>query len=167
MLLVLAPALVRIEIIHLGRNPITSQGWEFFKNCFTDESTVGGEATLKHLSINMLTESGNTASGSVKYIHPVGMEHLSYVLPYLEEVDLSGQNEVGQEGWAHLADGLKTAHERGKAIKLRVLKLEGCKIKEETRLMLEDAVTKSQPTMRVDFGRLDQVDNGKKGVCCF
>ena len=166
-LLILAPALVRIEMIHLGRNPITSQGWEFFKNCFTDESSVGGEAKLQHLSINLLTESGNTASGSVKYIHPVGMEHLSHVLPYLEEVDLSGQSEVGPEGWAHLAAGLTTAHERGKAINLRLLKLEGCKIREETRMMLEDAVSKNQPSMRVDFGRLDEVDNGKKGVCCF
>jgi hypothetical protein len=59
-------------MVHLGRNPITSQGWEFFKNCFTDESTVGGEASLTHLSVNMLTESGSPASGSVKYIHPPG-----------------------------------------------------------------------------------------------
>ena len=130
---VLAPALVRIEMVHLGRNPITSQGWEFFKNCFTDESTIGGEASLTRLSINMLTESGASASGSVKYIHSNGMEHLSYILPYLEEVDLSGQFEVGPEGWAYLAEGLKIAHEKGKAIKLKLLKLEACKIREEIR----------------------------------
>jgi hypothetical protein len=39
----------------------------------------------------MLTESGSPASGSVKYIHTQGMEHLSHVLPFLEEVDLSGK----------------------------------------------------------------------------
>ena len=153
-------------MVHLGRNQITSQGWEFFKNCFTDESMVGGEASITHLSINMLNESGSPASGSVKYIHPQGMEHLSHVLPYLEEVDLSGQFEVGIEGWIYLAEGLKSAHEKGKAIKLRMLKLEGCKIKEDARLMLEDAVTKTQPTMKIDFGPIDVADAAKKRAFC-
>jgi hypothetical protein len=94
------------------------------------------------------------------------MEHLGQVLPFLEEVDLSGQSEVGTEGWIYLADGLKSAHEKGKAIKLRHLKLEGCKIKEDARLMLEDAVTKTQPTMRVDFGPIDDIDLAKKRVFC-
>jgi hypothetical protein len=75
---------------------------------------------------------------------------------------------VGTEGWIYLADGLKTAHDKGRAIKLRSLKLEGCKIKEDARLMLEDAVMKTQPTMRIDFGPLDEADDGKKlkVFCC-
>jgi len=32
--------------------------------------------------------------------------------------------------------------------------------------MLEDAVMKSQPNMRIDFGILDDVDHGKKHVFC-
>ena len=153
-------------MVHLGRNPITSQGWEFFKNCFTDESTIGGEATLTHLSVNMLTESGSPASGSVKYIHTQGMDHLSQVLPLLEEADLSGQSEVGTEGWIYLAEGLKAAHEKNKPIKLRTLKLEGCKIKDDVKQMLEDTAAKTQPNLRIDFGPIDVADAAKKRAFC-
>jgi hypothetical protein len=65
-----------------------------------------------------------------------------------------------------LSYALLSAHEKGKAIRLRLLKLEGCKIREETRALLEDAVVKSQPNMRIDFGLIDEIDSGKKRVCC-
>jgi hypothetical protein len=49
----------------------------------------------------MLTESGSPASGgSIKFIHPHGMEHLGHVLPYLEEVSCS------DGGHRYFCDGL-------------------------------------------------------------
>ena len=166
-LLVLAPALIRIKMVHLGRNPISSQGWEAFKNCHMDETSIGGHSAITHLSLNMLTDSGEgVRSGSSKYLHASGMEHLAYVLPHLEEVDLSGQHEVGTEGWATLAAGLRLALEKNQIIKLRALKLASCKIKEETKKMLEDTAHNCNPSLKIDFGHDETDTKRKRAICC-
>ena len=101
---ILSPALVRIKKVNLGRNPITAQGWQFFKNQFKDALTVG-EVGLTHLSLNAISDSGSGGGSSSKMIlHSAGMGQLATILPMLEEVDLSGQTEIGVEGWNNICD---------------------------------------------------------------
>ncbi len=85
----------------------------------------------------------------------------------MEEVDLSGQQEVGAEGWTVFANVLLLAHEKASfPIKLRSLKLASCKIKKETREMLEDTFAKCHSSTKLEFGKEDDSSkSGKRWFC--
>ncbi len=185
---ILSPALVKIRAVHLGRNPITVNGWEVFKNALVDEiSASGGLSSLTHLSLNTLNSDKSTMGsiGSSKFLHAPAMEHLGhiilrcvwwawiagsvndidYLIYRLEEVDLSGQQEVGADGWTVMANVVLLAHDKGNfQIKLKSLKLASCKIKNETKEMLEDTFAKCHSSSRLDFGL--EVDSSKRFQLC-
>ncbi len=52
-------------------------------------------------------------------LHNASMEALSQMLPRMEEVDLSGQTEVGPEGWTSLCNGLRICNDRRGGVNLR------------------------------------------------
>lgn len=164
-LAILAPALVTVKMVHLGRNPITFNGWETFKNFFLDEdAAVGGGqggAGLTHLSLNAITD-GSGVTGGKLLLHAPGMEHLSKILPRLEEVDLSGQCEVGADGWASFCTALKVAREKDLSIKLHRLTMKSCNLKDVSREMIEDAVAKYLPSLKIDFGEENDQKAGSK-----
>ncbi len=103
-LCLLSPALVRIKMVHLGRNPISQQGWQTFRNSFMDATSVH-EAALTHLSLRAAENApaqsaqqqrhtgsiGSTTTSSVAVsakllLHAPGAESLAPMLPRLEEV---------------------------------------------------------------------------------
>ena len=155
----LAPALVRVKKVHLARNPITAQGWKTLKNAFFDASAVQ-DAALTHFSLNAMSENPGG-----RLLHAPGMDQLSAVFPLLEAVDLSGQCELGADGWASLCNGLKltaeNAEDRG-GIKLRRLTVAQCRLKGLSRTMLEDCAAKcvADNGMAVDGGDIE-IDFGK------
>ena len=148
---ILAPTLVRIKKISLGRNPITAAGWQNFKNCYLDAASVH-EAALTHLWVS--SAMGDLGSGKAM-LHGPGAIQIASMLPMLEEADLSGQPEVGNDGWAGICNELRKALEAeekhvssgGSAqsgpLKLRLLRVGGCRLKEETKKRLEDFFVKS------------------------
>ena len=114
-----------------------------------------GGAGLTHLSLNSLTEgshgivysSGLGVGKSTRnsfLLHPAGMEHLAKVLPRLEEADLSGQCEIGFEGWAFFIKSLQQTQEQGLKINLRKLTLRCCKMKEDTKYTIGKEITEIQ-----------------------
>ena len=120
---------------------------------------VPGGAALTHLSLNSLTDSSHGAGhSSVKstrnnlLLHPAGMQHLSKVLPRLEEADLSGQYEIGLDGWGFFIQSLKQCQDEGIEIKLKKLSLRCCKMKEETKSLLIDGTNIYHSTLEIDFG---------------
>ena len=165
---ILGPALVRIKTVRLGRNPITHQGWQYFKNCFVDAASCH-EVALTHLSVSAAGDSG------ARLMHAATMDHLApHVFPFLEELDLSGQCELGAEGWTALCNGIRMAAENGD-LKLKSLVLERCKIKAEGREMLEDIMDKqSISNLKVEYlgGVEDDVEGKRRrsrlrrAICC-
>ena len=117
----LAKALVKIKTVHLGLNPITNQGWQYLKEALNEPNN------LTYLSLNIQNKVF-TSNFSSRFLHENAMENFSQVLLMVEEVDLSGQTEIGQEGWETLIQSLKTnAHK----VKLKSLKLVNCKVKSD------------------------------------
>ena len=202
-------------MVHLGRNPITTKGWEEFKNHFLDEDAATGAgqgtnakiiyfkhnifiisysmlafsslflflllggAALTHLSLNSLTDSspgaGHLANKSTRnnlLLHPTGMQHLSKILPRLEEVDLSGQCDIGLDGWGFFIQSLKQCKEQGISLKLKKLRLRGCKMKEETKSLLLEGTSIYHSNLEIDFGEEvdDVVEKGRvswlKAIIC-
>lgn len=172
---ILAPALVRIKKISLGRNPITVAGWQNFKNCYVDAASVH-DAALTHLWVS--SAMGDPGSGKT-LLHGPGALQIASMLPLLEEADLSGQPEIGNDGWAGICDELRKALEAeekhvssgGSALsfaqsgplKLRLLKVGGCRLKDETKKMLEDFSSKCE--LKVDFGQ--EEEDGRRRKKCF
>ena len=96
-------------------------------------------------------------------------------------MDLSGQPEIGGEGWAGICDELRKATEADTQqkmgektsskdnlsspsnLKLRLLKVGGCRLKEETVRRLEEFASKSE--LKVDFGQ-EKEERRKKCFCC-
>jgi len=122
-----------------------------------------GGAALTHLSLNAITEGSHgtgysSALGVVKstrnnlLLHSTGMQHLSKVLPRLEEADFSGQCEIGLEGWGFFIQSLKKCQDDGIQRKLKKLRLHGCKMKEETRALLIDGTNIYHSSLEIDFG---------------
>ena len=118
--------------------------------------------------MNSLTDGAHGASyssglGVVKstrnnlLLHPLGMEHLSKVLPRLEEADLSGQCEIGIEGWGFFIQSLKQAREQGIKINLKKLTLRCCKMKEETKSVLLEGTNIYHSNLEICFG--EELDN--------
>ena len=119
-----------------------------------------GGAALTHLSLNSLTDSSQGAGhSSVKsarkdlLLHPSGMQHLSKILPRLEEADLSGQSEIGLDGWGFFIQSLKQCQDEGIQVKLKTLRLRHCKMKEETKSLLIDGTNIYHSTLEIDFGQ--------------
>lgn len=108
--------------------------------------------------------------GSGRFLHWQAMEQLGGVLPYLEEADLSGQVEMGAEGWTALGNALKMgmAPNNDKTMTLKKLVLAQCKVREMSKNMLEDNANKCG--VRIDFGKSEVDGNGKnklkKVLCC-
>lgn len=150
--------------VSLGRNPITAAGWLNFKNCFVDAASVH-EVCLTHLSVSAL---GDT---SKMQLHSAGAVQLASILPKLEEVDLTGQYEVGVDGWAGVCNELRKAVESS-TVRLRLLRVGRCRIKEETRAVLDETVAKSASQhggFKVDYGKEEDEKNGRRGkkcLCC-
>ena len=90
-------------------------------------------------------------------LHPTGMQHLSKVLPRLEEADLSGQCELGLDGWGYFIQSLKQHKEQGIPHKLKKLSLRCCKFKEETKSRLVEGINIYHPHLEIDFG--DEQEN--------
>ena len=120
------------------------------------------------MSLNSLTDSTHgtgysSALGVGKstrnnlLLHPLGMEHLSKILPRLEEADFSGQCEIGIEGWGFFIKGLKQAVEQGMQINLKKLTLRYCKMKEETKSVLLEGINKYHSNLDIEFG--EELDN--------
>ncbi|TRY73782.1 hypothetical protein TCAL_16897 [Tigriopus californicus] len=165
-LTILAPALVKVKFVRIGRNPITPQGWLHFKNTFLDALNAN-ESLLTHLSLNAVIDSGTPNSS--KLVHSAGMLHLSLLIPYLEEVDLSGQVEVGADGWMQLAQGMKAVYDKYPqgVVKTRSIRLENCKIPTNTRNFMIEHIAKCQlpHPIKMEFGK--DTANERKGKCCF
>ena len=81
------------------------------------------------------------------------MQHLSKVLPRLEEADLSGQYEIGLDGWGFFIQSLKQCQDEGIQVKLKTLRLRHCKMKEETKSLLIDGTNIYHSTLEIDFGQ--------------
>ena len=134
---ILSPALVRVKMVHLGRNPITYQGWQTFKNAYLDAASIH-EAALTHFSLRATHKGGSSGSSSKEgkdksksggggsspataavgvggkmLLRAPGAEILSSLLPLMEEVDLAGQTEVGPDGWNAVCNGMKLADAKG------------------------------------------------------
>ena len=121
------------------------------------------ELALTHLSVNAANETGGA-----KLLHVGGMEQLAPVLLHLEEVDLSGQHEIGADGWTALVNGVRVAHDKLPAnanAKLKGLVLAKCRIKGESKNMLEDMASKFLPGLIIDFGT-DDAKKKRLCVCC-
>ena len=135
------------------------------------------EAALTHLWVS--SPAGEQGSGRT-LLHGPGAAQLAPVLPLLEEVDLSGQPEIGGEGWAGICDELRMATEADQQkmgekassrdnlssssnLKLRLLKVGGCRLKEETVKRLEEFSSKSE--LKVDFGQ-EKEERRKRCFCC-
>lgn len=138
-----------------------------------------GGAALTHLSLNSLTDSSpgashlaNKSTKSNLLLHPAGMQHLSKILPRLEEADLSGQCDIGLDGWGFFIQSLKQCQEQGITLKLKKLRLRGCRMKEETKALLTEGVNIYHSNMEIDFGEEvdDVIEKGRvswlKAVIC-
>ena len=144
----LAPALVRIKVVHLGKNLITPRGWGLFKEALDDQ-----HSTITHLSLRLSTHDKKFS------INASVMEKLTPVILQIKEVDLSGQQEIGVEGWTIFMEQclISISAER----KLESLKLANCKIKDDVKDQLERTLT----FVKFDFGSFDSLDDsdGKTG----
>ena len=84
------------------------------------------------------------------------MQHLSKILPRIEEADLSGQCDIGLDGWGFFIQSLKQCQEQGINLKLKKLRLRGCRMKEETKALLLEGTNIYHSSLEIDFG--DEVD---------
>ena len=140
---------------------------------------ISGGAALTHLSLNSLTDSSpgashlaNKSTKSNLLLHPAGMQHLSKILPRLEEADLSGQCDIGLDGWGFFIQSLKQCQEQGITLKLKKLRLRGCRMKEETKALLTEGANIYHSNLEIDFGEEvdDVIEKGRvswlKAVIC-
>ena len=67
------------------------------------------EASLTHLSVSASAEQ---ASGKM-LLHAQAMTHLAPILPKLENVDMSGQCELGYDGWNAFCQEIEKAIDMG------------------------------------------------------
>ena len=167
---ILAPELVKIKAVHLGRNPINIQGWKSLKHALIDEVQATKSTELVHLSLSMLNyegafvKHGKYLPNTNVYLHSSVMAELTKIILKVEEVNLSGQQEIGHEGWKILCETAAEEIDSGSMVKLKTLKLDGCKIKPETRELFEMVFPK--PTnVKLDFGD-DASDGMDKNQSC-
>ena len=131
------------------------------------------------MSLNSLTDSSpgashlaNKSTKSNLLLHPGGMQHLSKILPRLEEADLSGQCDIGLDGWGFFIQSLKQCQEQGINLKIKKLRLRGCRMKEETKSFLLEGTNIYHPSIEIDFGEDvdDVVEKGRaswlKAIIC-
>ena len=125
----LAPALVKIKNVHLGHNPISVQGWQHLEKALKTSYSSNDNVALTHLSVKNEQKSNDkmVVGNNAKYLHCQDMEQFAKICVHLEEVDLSGQVEIGHEGWDIFFEKLKEIQNS----KLKNLNLKSCKVKSE------------------------------------
>ena len=181
---ILSPALVKIKAVHLGRNQINAQGWLYLDGFLEKEINANIPPVLIFLSLSTLINNG---SDTKIYLKSNVMETLSHVIMKLEEVDLTGQKDIGVEGWVTLCTiAANTILAKGSSLKLKKLKLGYCGINKETKDMLEGVFNKTWTAkggdqtihMNVDLDfsedkNSDETDNASSSktkkyfLCCF
>jgi hypothetical protein len=135
---ILSPALVKIKAVHLGRNQINAQGWLELDANLEKEINANIPPVLIFLSLSTLNGSDRI------YLKSNVMETLSHVIMKLEEVDLTGQKDIGVDGWVTLCTiAANTILAKGSSLKLKKLKLGYCGITKETKDMLEEVFNKT------------------------
>ncbi len=80
------------------------------------------------------------------------------------QVDLSGQSEMGAEGWVYISNGFKMCSEKHQnLVRLKVLVLANCKLKGVSKTMIEETLV----GVRIEFGKEDE-DNERTNQwsCC-
>ena len=166
---ILSPALVKIKIIHLGRNSISPNGWQnLAQEMNKNENTI-----LTHLSLSTIIHNDKNMIGlATKNIHVPAMEHLTHLALKMEEVDFSGQHDIGIEGWHVFADITnKTLEETPNCVKLKSIKFKACRIKADTRELLIDTFERHHNVISVpklEFGQdsFDESDRKGKSYLC-
>ena len=94
-----------------------------------------------------------------KYLHCQDMEQFAKICVHLEEVDLSGQVEIGHEGWDIFFQKLFENH----ASKLKNLKLKSCKVKSEALNQLKFG----HPGLKLEHDcSLDSASISGRKWCC-
>ena len=127
----LAPALVNIKEVHLGRNPITVDGWLSLKKALTQSPTK-----LSILSLR-------TSSSDRYNTNALAMKELSYVILMMEHVDLTGQQDIGTNGWETFIEIVGAESKKASShIHLKSLKLNGCRIDRATSDTLKSTFDK-------------------------
>ena len=113
-------------------------GWLYLDGFLEKEINANRSPVLIFLSLS-------TLNGADKiYLKSNVMETLSHVIMKLEEVDLSGQKEIGIDGWVTLCTiAANTILAKGSPLKLKKLKLGYCGINKETKDMLEEVFNKT------------------------
>ena len=153
----LGGAIKRIKEVHLGRNAITHQGWKSLLMALEEE----GPLVMTKLTIAM----GMSPQG--KHIKPHDMYPLSQIMLMMEEVDLSGQHEIGEEGWLKFAEVVQVeVSKKDSCIKLKVMNLSGCRIKESTKQDILDAWNKFAKSDKLNFGP-ESFDEQDSKIRCF
>ena len=148
----LAPALVRIKKVCLGHNPINGQGWQHL------EKALSGNHALTHLSVQSLQTPDKMKIGyDAKYLHCQDMDQFAQVCGHLEDVDLSGQVEIGHEGWEIFFGKL----DENPDFKLKNLKLKNCRVDSEAFKSLISA----HPGLKLDHD--DSASTSKQKCFCF
>lgn len=141
----LAPALVNIKEVHLGRNPINADGWLALKKALTTSTTK-----LSILSLSTSNSDRNNTNASA-------MKELSYVILLMEHVDLSGQQDIGANGWETFSEIVESElkKEASSHIHLKSLKLNGCRIDRATSDTLKltfDKLHHDGGALKVEYG---------------
>ena len=114
---ILSPALVKIKAVHLGRNQINAQGWLYLDGFLEKEINANIPPVLIFLSLSTIISNG---SDTKIYLKSNVMETLSHVIMKLEEVDLTGQKDIGVEGWVTLCTiAANTILAKGSSLKLK------------------------------------------------
>ena len=173
---VIASALVRIKKVNLGKNNISSLGWQTFSNAWIDASTTK-DTSLTHLSLAIRNVQQHFNG---KYLSDRGLEHLNKIILDLEDVDLTGQTEITTDGWNSLFKMLRSRVETIKKgsqtslvesgeevvkfnYKLKSINLTNCKIKPETKEMIDTTIKELSLDIKVHFG--ENITSSKFSNC--
>ena len=145
---ILAPALVKINEVHLGRNSITGYGWSALNKAWIEEdanlskklSTLNLSASEKSGKFHLVPTIGamreikmtpllqKMSRKVTEYIQPSEMEELSHVILKMVHVNLSGQDKIGV-GWETFTKIVyDTIQNKSITIRLRSLDITDCQL---------------------------------------
>ena len=146
----LAPALANIREVHLGRNPITFEGWSTLRKALM-ASIDSSPSTMSILNLS----TSNCDQNNRKYVQPSAMNQLAYVILMMEHVDLSGQQDITKDGWETFNEIVKEEIQKGSGqIRLKSLELKSCKIDRATGELLKATFDKLHHDVipKLEFG---------------
>ena len=159
----LAPALVKIKEVHVGRNLITKNGWLALKNALMRDPFLPKKLSTLNLSL------GKSTGNVMKYIEAPSMEELTYILIKMQHVNLVGQQKIGKEGWDIFIKIVKEKiQENSKIIRLKSLDLGGCDLYQTTIVSLQETLGRRVELKTDDcvHNEPDAVDGEKGGKLC-